>query len=453
MTEREIAVVILAAGKGTRMKSDLPKVLHALAGRSMIGHVMATAQALAPKRIIVVVGEGMEKVAAAVAPVETVIQNPRLGTGHAVSCAREALCDFSGDVVVLYADTPLIEPATLERLVSALHDAAPEGGQNPSVSVLGFRPDDPAQYGRLVVGESGALEAIVEYREASPDQRQIDLCNSGVMAGDAGVMFELLQDVRNDNNKGEYYLTDVIELARARGLAAAYAEADADEVLGVNSRAELAVGEALLQNRLRAAAMAEGATMIDPSSVFLSWDTRLGRDVVIGPNVWFGPGVTVGDQVTINGFCHLEGASIEDGATIGPFARLRPAAEIGKGARVGNFVEVKKASLGAGAKANHLSYIGDASVGAGANIGAGTITCNYDGFNKFRTEIGEGAFIGSNTALVAPVKVGDDAIVGAGSVIGKDVPDGALGLARPKQDNRAEWARRFRVRKQSEKES
>ena len=447
MTETPIAVVILAAGKGIRMKSDLPKVLHGLGGRSMIGHVLATAGELAPAHTVVVVGAAMERLAAAVAPAPCVVQEPRLGTGHAVLCARGALADFDGVILVLYADTPLITAQTLKRLLAALDGPVGAGGTAPSIAVLGSRPGDAAEYGRLVVGDGGALEAIVEFGDATEEQLGIGLCNSGVMAARATALFELLDEVGSDNAKGEYYLTDVVALARRRGLACAYAEAGADEVMGINSRAELAVAEAVLQTALRARAMAGGATMIDPASVYLSWDTRLGRDVTIGPNVWFGPGVTVGDGVAVHAFSHIEGATIADGATIGPFARLRPEADIGAGARVGNFVEIKKSRLGEGAKANHLSYIGDATVGAGANIGAGTITCNYDGFVKAHTEIGAGAFIGSNTALVAPVKVGDGAIVGAGSAITKDVPDDALGITRSGQENLPGWARRFRDRK------
>ena len=446
MTNTPTAVLILAAGKGTRMKSDLPKVLHSVGGLPMIGHVLAAAAALSPERPVIVVGEDMDEVARTVDPCDVVVQSPRLGTGHAVLSAREALGDFSGDILILYGDTPLIEPSTLERLIAGLH------ATDSAVAILGSRPADPAEYGRLIVDDAGALEAIVEFRDASPEQRAIDLCNSGVMAADAGLLFDLLSEVGNDNAKGEYYLTDVIGLARARGLACAVVEAASDEVMGINSRAELAVAEAILQTRLRALAMAGGATLIDPASVFLSWDTRLGRDVVVGPNVWFGPGVTIGDRVTIGAFTHIEGATVADGAVVGPFARLRPGAQIGAGARVGNFVEMKNASLGAGAKANHLSYIGDASVGAGANIGAGTITCNYDGFTKSHTEIADGAFIGSNTALVAPVTVGRGAIVGAGSVISEDVPEDALGLTRAEQENRLGWAKRFRQRKTSEKD-
>ncbi|MBE9553853.1 MAG: bifunctional UDP-N-acetylglucosamine diphosphorylase/glucosamine-1-phosphate N-acetyltransferase GlmU [Proteobacteria bacterium] len=444
MTLHETAVILLAAGKGTRMKSDLPKVLHRLAGKALVNHALDAAGALGPSQCVVVVGPGMEDVAAAVAPRPTAIQTEQRGTADAVLAAREALAGFGagGDatVLVLYGDTPMIEADTLARMV-----AARQGGA--AVVVLGFRPGDPAEYGRLVRDKAGALSAIVEYREADAEQRQIDLCNSGVMAIGAGHVWDLLDRVGADNAKGEYYLTDIVALARAQGLVCAVVEGEESEVLGINSRGDLAAAEAAWQRARRARAMDEGATLIDPSTVWFAHDTQIGRDVTIGPSVFFGPGVSVADGAEINAFCHLEGVAIGPGASVGPFARLRPGAKLGPGARVGNFVEVKNAVLGAGAKANHLSYIGDAEVGAGANIGAGTITCNYDGYLKHRTEIGENAFIGSNTALVAPVSVGKGALIGAGSTIIKDVPDDAVAVARGRQVTLEGGARDYRERK------
>ncbi|MCA1907157.1 MAG: bifunctional UDP-N-acetylglucosamine diphosphorylase/glucosamine-1-phosphate N-acetyltransferase GlmU [Magnetospirillum sp.] len=440
-----LAVIVLAAGMGTRMKSELPKVMHPLAGRPMVQHLMQTVMGLDPDKVVVVVGPGMDQVAQAVAPAQTVVQVERLGTGHAVLQARAALGDFDGDVLVLYGDTPLITPETLRRML-----AERRGAKDPAVVVLGFKPVDPGHYGRLVVGAEG-LKAIVEFKEANDDQREIPLCNSGVMAFDGPRLWGLLDRVGNDNAKGEYYLTDVVGLARHDGGNCSFVLGDEQELLGVNSRVELAGAEAIVQDHLRRAAMEGGATLIDPGSVWFSWDTKLGRDVVVWPHVVFGPGVVIGDHVTIKGFCHFEGCTIAQGADVGPYARLRPGAEIGAGAHIGNFVEVKKSVLEDGAKVNHLSYIGDAHVGAGANVGAGTITCNYDGFTKSRTQIGAGAFIGSNSSLVAPVSVGPGALVGAGSVITKDVSEGALAVGRGSQMEVAGWADRFRAAKAAEK--
>ena len=440
-----LAVVVLAAGMGTRMKSDLPKVMHPLAGRPMIRHLLETVARLDPARQVVVVGPGMEALEAAVAPHQTVVQHERRGTGHAVLQARRALEGFEGTILVLYGDTPLISEATLLRLL-----AEREGPDNPAVVVLGFRPADPAQYGRLVVGGEG-LKAIVEWKEATPEQREITLCNSGVLALDGRRAWGLLERVSDDNVKGEFYLTDVVSLARGDGASCSFVLGDEEELLGINSRTELASAEALVQAGLRTAAMEGGATLLAPETVWFAWDTRIGRDVVVWPHVVFGPGVTIGDGVTIKGFCHLEGCAVAEGADLGPYARLRPGAEVGGGAHIGNFVEVKKAVVEAGAKVNHLTYIGDARVGAGANIGAGTITCNYDGFNKSFTDIGEGAFIGSNSSLVAPVKVGAGAVVGAGSVITKDVGANALAVARGAQMELAGWAERFRAAKRAAK--
>jgi bifunctional UDP-N-acetylglucosamine pyrophosphorylase/glucosamine-1-phosphate N-acetyltransferase len=431
------------------MKSALPKVLHPVAGRPMIGHLLDRLDAVQPDHTIVVVSPGMPGVAAFVAPAETVIQDPPLGTGHAVLAARSALEGFDGDVLVLFGDTPLLTEDTMQSMVAARRTAG-----DPAVVVLGFRPADPGEYGRLITASDGELEAIVEAKDADAAQRGIGLCNAGIMAIDGKRLFNLLEAVDNDNAKGEYYLTDIVEIARSRGWGCTVVETgDPVEVMGVNSRAGLAEAEAAMQDRLRIKAMDGGATLTAPETVWFSHDTKLGRDVTIGPNVVFGAKVSVGDKVEIRAFCHIDGATIEDGAIIGPYARLRPGADIGADAHVGNFVEIKAARLDEGAKANHLSYIGDSWVGAGANIGAGTITCNYDGFFKSRTEIGEGAFIGSNTALVAPVRIGAGAITGAGSTISKDVPDNALSITRAPQENRPGWAMKYRLRKQVEKDA
>ena len=447
MTSTRIGAVILAAGKGTRMRSDRHKVLHPIGGQPMIHHLLDTLAELGAAREVLVIGDRRDQLEAALEgrDVAIAIQEPQLGTGHAVQAARDSLAGFDGTLLILYGDVPLVSGATMQALI----DARAAG---PDVVVLGFRPPDPGQYGRLVVNAAGHLDAIVEYKDASEDERAIGLCNSGMMAADATLLFDLLDQVGNDNAAGEYYLTDIVAIARARGLDVGVVEADAEELTGVNSRADLAVLEAIFQTRMRAAAMVAGVTLIDPTTVYFAHDTALGRDVVIEPNVVFGPGVSVADGAVIRAFSHLEGAAVDQAATIGPYARLRPGAVIGQGARVGNFVEVKKATLEAGAKANHLSYIGDARVGAAANVGAGTITCNYDGFDKHLTDIGAGAFIGSNTALVAPVKVGDGAIVGAGSVVTRDVPADALGVTRAQQKDVEGWARRFRERKRRDRE-
>ncbi len=442
------AAIVLAAGLGTRMKSARPKVLQPLAGRPMVNHLLDTLKGIATEDCVVVVGPDMADVADAVVPHPTVVQARQLGTANAVAAARERLQGFKGDILICYADSPLISAATLDRMLAAKRARENE---NTSVVVIGFRPSDPGDYGRLVTAGGGMLEAIVEAGEATEKERLITLCNSGVMAVGAEHLFSLVDMVGNGNAKGEYYLTDIVALARGLGLTAAYVEGEAEELIGINDRADLAVAEAILQSRLRGRAMAAGATLIDPSTVYFSADTRLGRDVTIGPNVFFGPGVTVADNVEIKAFSHLQGADISSGAVIGPFARLRPGAEVGIDARVGNFVEIKNAVLESGAKANHLSYIGDARVGAKANIGAGTITCNYDGHVKARTDIGEGAFIGSNSALVAPVAVGAGAIVGAGSVITRDVKNNSLAVARGRQESIQGWAEKFRKSKSSKK--
>jgi bifunctional UDP-N-acetylglucosamine pyrophosphorylase/glucosamine-1-phosphate N-acetyltransferase len=447
MTTQKSAAIVLAAGLGTRMKSTLPKVLHPVAGRAMVLHLLDRLDELAFDRKVVVIGRDTKTVTDAVSPVPTAIQDPPLGTAHAVLAARDQMSDFDGDVLILFGDTPLLTRQTMEIMLAARR--APD---DPAVVVLGFRPDDPSQYGRLVTGANGALETIVEFKDATPEQREIPVCNAGIMAVDGKHLFELLDAVDDDNAKGEFYLTDIVAIARANRLSCAVTEvADEREVMGVNARAELAIAESIMQERLREAAMAAGATLIDPATIYFSFDTVLGRDVTVGPNVVFGPGVSVGDNVAIRAFCHIEGAEISSGAIVGPFARLRPGARIGVDAHIGNFVEIKEALIENGAKINHLSYVGNARVGPGANVGAGTITCNYDGFFKTHTDIGAGAFIGSNTALVAPVKVGDGAITGAGSVITTDVPADALAVERSDQKHLDGWAAKFRARKSAEK--
>jgi bifunctional UDP-N-acetylglucosamine pyrophosphorylase/glucosamine-1-phosphate N-acetyltransferase len=445
MTDSNLAVLILAAGQGTRMKSALPKVLHAVANRPMVQHVLAAIAPLAPARTIVVIAPGMEAVAEAVKPAESVVQMTARGTGHAVMSARLALQGFAGDVLVLNGDAPLVTTRTLQALLA-------ERRKPPAAAavVVGMRPADTSSYGRLVLRDGG-LEAIVESKDCTPEQAAIALCNAGLWAIDGDQLFALLEGVGTDNAKGEYYLTDIIAVAHQRGLACRAIEAPADEMVGVNSRAELAEAEALMQRRLRRQAMDDGVTMVDPDTVFLSADTRLGRDTVVGPFVVFGPGCSVGAGVQIPAFCHMVGASIGDGASIGPFARLRPGADLGDRVHIGNFVEVKNSRLEPGVKANHLAYLGDTTVGSGANIGAGTITCNYDGFEKHRTEIGAGAFIGTNTSLVAPVSVGAGAFVGAGSVITEDVPADALAVARGPQVTKLKGGAAYRAKRSAEK--
>ena len=450
MTDTPLAAVILAAGKGTRMKSDRHKVLHPIAGRPMLLHLLASVDALGPARTVIVVGSGREQIEAAVAGRDAVIavQEPQLGTGHAVQQAEAGLAGFAGDVLILYGDVPLVSTATMARMIARLH--APDA---PAAVVLAFRPDDPAAYGRIIADEAGVIDRMVEYKDAGAAERAVTLCNSGLMAVRAGDLFALLARVGNDNKAGEYYLPDIVMLAAADGRRSAVIETDAAEVAGVNSRAELAAVEAAWQQRRRAQAMADGATLIAPETVWFAHDTALERDVTIGPNVVFGPGVSVRQGATVNAFSHVEGATVGAGAQIGPYARLRPGTEVGAKAKVGNFVEVKKARLGEGAEVSHLSYIGDADVGPAANIGAGTITCNYDGFFKYGTSIGAGAFIGSNSALVAPVSIGENAIVGAGSVVTQDVSADALALARGQQSERPGWAARFRAAMSARKKS
>ena len=442
------AAIVLAAGEGTRMRSALPKVMHEIAGRPMVGHVLAALEPLKSQASVVVIGEGQDAVAKAVAPAKTAVQHPPRGTGDAVRAARKTLALALGGVpadldavIILFGDAPLIQSETIERLLDARR------ASGAAIAVAGMRPVDPAPYGRLVLGADGStVERIVEAKDASPDEIAITLCNGGIMAVAAEHLFDLVDRLDDINAKHEFYVTDIVGIARGRDLATTHVELPAEEVLGVNTRAELAEAEALMQGRLRRRAMAEGATLIAPETVFFSADTKLGRDVVVEPNVVFGPGVAIADNVRIRSFSHLDGATIAEGAIVGPYARLRPGAVLERDVHVGNFVEVKATLLGAGAKANHLSYLGDSDIGGGTNIGAGTITCNYDGFNKARTMIGDNAFIGSHTALVAPVTVGDGAYVATGSVITADVPADALTIARARQVDKPGRAKALRAR-------
>jgi bifunctional UDP-N-acetylglucosamine pyrophosphorylase/glucosamine-1-phosphate N-acetyltransferase len=447
-TSRPVAAIILAAGKGTRMKSDLHKVLHPLAGRPMLAHLLAAVETLSPAQMAVVVGSGREQVEPLVAAHGgvVVVQDPQHGTAHAVRQAEQALAGFAGDVLILYGDTPLVTAGTMQRMLERLR-----ASDAPAAVVVASRPEDPLRYGRILAEPDGTIVKMVEYKDASEEERAVDLCNSGLMAVRAEDLWPLLARVGNDNAAGEYYLPDIVMLAAADGRRSAVIEVDPDEVAGINSRGELAEAEALWQRRRRAQAMADGVSLVAPGTVFFSYDTEVGRDTIVEPNVVFGPGVRIASGARIRAFSHLEGAAVATGAEIGPYARLRPGTEIGEGARIGNFVETKKARLGKGAKANHLTYLGDAEIGAGANIGAGTITCNYDGFFKYGTIIGEGAFIGSNSALVAPVVIGDGAIVGAGSVVTRDVAPDALAVARGTQQEKTGWAARFRAAMQAKK--
>lgn len=439
--QADLLTIVLAAGKGTRMKSALPKVLHKVAGRPMLSHVVALTQTVGASRLAVVVGPGMDNVRAAtlgqVPGASVFIQENQRGTADAVLAAKDAIAGHDGDVIVLYADTPLIRPDTIQRLQSALRSGA-------GVAVLGFEAENPAGYGRLITTPAGELIAIREEKDASDAERAIRLCNSGVIAFRSAGLLDRLSRIGCNNAKGEYYLTDIVEVAHADGLKAVAVSCAEEEVLGVNARDQLATAEAIFQARARSAAMASGATLIAPETVWFSFDTALGRDVIVEPNVVFGPGVTVEDDVEIRANSVLEGAHVGRGSRIGPFARLRPGAKLGADVHVGNFVELKAMEMGDGAKANHLAYLGDGRVGPGANIGAGTIFCNYDGFFKHKTDVGAGAFVGSNSSLVAPVKIGDGAYIGSGSVITKDVAPGALALERSSQEERPGWAEKFR---------
>ena len=436
MTSTARAAIILAAGQGTRMKSPLPKVLHPVGGRAMLDHAIDAAEALGCERVVVVVGAHSPEVRAHVAKRLgedcIAVQDPPLGTGHAVRAAESALGDFIGQVVITYGDVPLLTAADIE----------PVFGSPDGVTVIGFEARDPGAYGRLVMDGEDLL-AITEAKEASPEVLALTACNSGVMAAPAGLLFELLAEVRNDNAKGEYYLTDVVELARLRGAPTRAVFAAEDAVMGVNSQAELAQAEALFQQRRRAAFLAAGVTMPAPDTVHFAFDTEVGGGTAIEPYVVFGPGAKIAPNARIRSFSHIEGATVATGAEIGPYARLRPGADLGEKVKVGNFVEVKNVRMAAGAKANHLAYLGDGEVGAKANIGAGTIFCNYDGFFKHRTTVGEGAFVGSNSSLVAPVSIGAGAMVGSGSVVTKDVAPGDLALARGQQTAKPGWAARF----------
>jgi len=439
-----IALIVLAAGQGTRMNSDLPKVLHRLGAAPLFVHALAAAAPIEPARRILVVGHGgaaVRKAAAAFDPeVEIAVQAEQLGTGHAVAQAMPLLDGFEGRAIVLFGDTPFIRPETLAALAEAQAD----------VTVLGFEAADPGRYGRLVTS-GDALERIVEWKDATEDERAIGLCNSGVLAADARLLGELVAGLSNDNAAGEYYLTDVVAAARGRGLSAEVVLCDEAETLGINTRAELARAEALFQARARAQAMEDGVTLTAPETVFFAFDTAIGRDAIIAPNVIFGPGVTVESGAEIKGFCHLEGCHVSRGASVGPFARLRPGAELAEDVHVGNFVEIKNAVLDEGAKVGHLTYLGDAHVGEHANIGAGTVTCNYDGVMKHRTEIGARAFIGSDTMLVAPVTVGAGALTASGSVITQDVPAEALAVARARQEIKPGLAARLFEKLRAEK--
>jgi len=447
-----IAAVVLGAGLGTRMKSKLPKVMHPVAGRPMVKYVLAAVTELGPERTVVVIGPVMDQLAAAVAPARIAVQDRPLGTAHAVMAAREALEGFpqgggEADIVILFGDAAMIEAGTIRDLVAARRQAG------AALAVLGVHVESENRYGRLRRDADGGLAEIVEYRDAPEALRRSTLCNSGMMSVDARLLFDLVERIGNQNAKGEFYLTDIVAVARAAGHRCAVLETrDPEDLIGADDRQDLARFEAAMQRRLRERAMVNGVHLVAPDTVFFSYDTELGCDVVIEPHVVFGPGVAIGEGVHVKSFCHLEGARVAPGARIGPYARLRPGADIGEDAHIGNFVEVKNATIAAGAKANHLSYIGDAQVGADANIGAGTITCNYDGYLKHLTEIGAGAFIGSNTALVAPVKVGAGAIVGAGSTITHDVAADALAVTRAHQETKAGFASAYRKLKSAQKE-
>ena len=443
----DLALVVLAAGMGTRMKSSLPKVLHKIAGRSMLSHVLHAGKALGAVKAVIVHGPDMTAVqkeaSSIIAGCEFAEQKDRLGTGHAVSMAKSALAEFKGTVLVLYGDVPLIKTSTLQVLLSKLN-------AKTKMAVLGFEAENPHGYGRLI-GTNNSITDIREELDASTKEKKITRCNSGIIAIDNALLWKIVSKLSNKNAKGEYYLTDLVKLAVKAKTNVAITMCDEVQVAGVNDRSQLSVLENAFQAEARKAAMLGGATLIDPCTVYFSADTKIGKDVLIEPNVIFGPKVTIGDGVEILAFSHLEGTEIGNGARIGPYARLRPGAEIGAYAHIGNFVEIKKAKIGVGAKANHLSYIGDAIVGAGSNIGAGTITCNYDGYEKHLTEIGEKVFVGSNTSLIAPVKIGAGVNIAAGSVITANVPEDALAMSRAPQDIKEGWAKRYRAVKAARK--
>lgn len=437
--ERAIAAIVLAAGKGTRMNSQRHKVLHEIGGKPMIEHLLDQVSELDAERTVVVVGEAREQVEAQLGNrVAYAVQDRQLGTGHAVMQAREALDGFTGDVLIMYGDVPFVRAETMWTMLKRLYE-----DDAPAAVILGFKPWDTKQYGR-VIADGDRIAKMVEYKDATDEERACPLCNSGLMVVRGEVLFNLLGEVGNNNAQGEFYLPDIVNIAiRSDIPTAVVVTGDEDEVAGINSRGELAEAEARWQQNMRAHAMAAGATLTAPETVFFSHDTKLGQDVLVEPNVVFGPGVSVADNVRIRAFSHLEGATLAEGVEVGPYARLRPGAVLEKNSKVGNFVEIKKATLGEGAKANHLTYLGDATVGAGANIGAGTITCNYDGYFKHKTVIGPGAFIGSNSALIAPINIGADSIVAAGSAVSRDVSDGELRMVRAEQLVKPGWADRF----------
>jgi bifunctional UDP-N-acetylglucosamine pyrophosphorylase/glucosamine-1-phosphate N-acetyltransferase len=428
------AIIVLAAGYGTRMKSDLPKVLHSIAGRSLIEHVIHTGCSLSPSQFVTVLGPHTRSIESHIEAYSSIaIQEKALGTGDAVKPALQQLDNFEGNVLILYGDTPLIKTETLQAMLNCL--------ETQHVCVLGFTPEDPGQYGRLIT-KGNELQQIIEYKEANQQQRDITLCNSGVIAVRKTALDQFIPLITNDNAKGEYYLTDIIGLVTEAGLACGYVETQEDEVLGINNRVELATAERLLQERLRNEAMLAGVTLVDPASTFLSFDTKIGKDVTIEPHVHFSTGVTVGDNSYIKSYSYFEQCNIEANCTIGPFARIRPKTSIESGSKVGNFVEIKNSVLHANAKVGHLTYIGDAEIGEETNIGAGTITCNYDGKNKHKTTVGKRSFIGSNTALVAPITLGDDAFVAAGSTLTKSVASESLAIARSQQKEIKNWNKR-----------
>jgi bifunctional UDP-N-acetylglucosamine pyrophosphorylase/glucosamine-1-phosphate N-acetyltransferase len=447
MSDRSNLTVVLAAGEGTRMLSELPKVLHPLAGQSLLAHVLEASPKGSAARLAVVLGPDHEKIADEVRRVRPdaaiYVQNERLGTAHAVLAARDAIAHQADDLLVVFGDTPLISPATLERLRAPLKSGA-------ALAVLGFRAADPTGYGRLLI-EGDRLVAIREQADASPEERKITLCNAGVMAFDGRKALKIIEQIGNANSKGEYYLVDAVSIVRGLKLEAVVIETSEDEVRGINTKAQLAEAEMVMQTRLRRAALDAGVTLIAPDTVFLAADTKFGKDVTIEPFVVIGPGVSIADNAVIHSFSHIVQSSIGKNTSVGPYARLRPGTSLGEGGRIGNFVETKAATLEAGVKINHLSYVGDAHVGANSNLGAGTITCNYDGFSKHKTTIGKGAFVGTNSSLVAPVNIGDGAYIGSGSVITRDVPDDALAIERNQQTNREGGARRFREAKMRDK--
>ncbi len=444
-----LSIIILAAGKGTRMKSELPKVMHKVAGREMLNLVIDEAKALNPQNITIVVSTEMQSTQEKIlkdhpeVKISFVLQKERKGTAHAVSTGLENLTDLGEQLLILYGDTPLTSRLTMHKMVEKLDDF--------SLCILGFDDEEENAYGRLVIDKKGHLEKIVEFKDATDEERKISLCNSGVVAVDGQKIRNLLAKVSDENAAGEFYLTDIVGIAGEMGLKRTFIKTEIEEVLGVNSRFELAKIEAIKQQQLRKKMMDLGVTLTDPTSVYFSYDTKIGYDVVIHPHVFFGPKVHIDKNVEIKSFCHIEGAEIASGTVVGPFARIRPETKIAENVRVGNFVEIKKSQINRGAKVNHLSYIGDSEIGEDSNIGAGTITCNYDGYNKFKTKIGKNVFVGSNSALVAPIEIGDGAVIGAGSVITKNVEMDDLAVSRGKQIVITEGGKKFRQTKSGKK--